>query len=127
MLALIEIDSETYQLGDVGHLSHVVQGVFTGFIQHDEAGGHRNQVPERLHAGLSVTVAVCRSEHQRVMKEVSPRRHKHTVTRTVLVAKNRVYLGAIGRTYRADFVPTAGSGSSCTADREPLLVLECCF
>ncbi len=52
----------TYQLLDVGHLSHVVQSVFRGLVQHDEAGGHGDEVPDGLHVGLNVTVAVCRSE-----------------------------------------------------------------
>lgn len=65
-----QTENTTHQLRDVGHLSHVVQCVFSGFSQHDEAGGHDAEVPERLHVGLHVTVAVCWSEHQRVIKEV---------------------------------------------------------
>lgn len=53
----------TYQLSDVGHLSHVVQGVFSRFVQHDEAGGHGAQVPQRLHLWLDVAMAICWSEH----------------------------------------------------------------
>lgn len=57
----------TYQLGDVGHLSHVVQGVFSGFVQHNEAGGHGGQVPQRRHTGVDASVAVCHLEsHQGV-------------------------------------------------------------
>lgn len=65
-------DKTTYQLCDVGHLSHVVQSVFSGFVQHDEAGGHNAQVPQRLHVGLNVSIAICRSEPQCVMKDVYP-------------------------------------------------------
>lgn len=53
---------QTYQLCDVGHLSHVEQSVLTGLIQHDEAGGHDAEVPERLRVGINVTVAVCWSQ-----------------------------------------------------------------
>lgn len=49
----------TYQLGDVGHLCHVVQCVLSGFVQHDEAGGHDGQVPQRLHVGVDASVAIC--------------------------------------------------------------------
>ena len=127
MSALIEIDSETYQLGDVGHLGHVVQGVFTGFLQHDEAGGHHAQVPERLHVGLNVTIAVCGSEHQCVMKEVSPHRHQTYRHSYCVSCKEQSVAWSNRMTYRADCLPTAGSGASCTADRGPHLVLECSF
>lgn len=50
---------ETYQLGDVGHLCHVVQCVLSGFIQHDKAGSHDGQVPQRLHVAVDASVAVC--------------------------------------------------------------------
>lgn len=49
-----------------------MQGVFSGFVQHDEAGGHSAQVPQRLHVRLNVTIAICWSECQRVIKEVYP-------------------------------------------------------
>lgn len=48
----------TYQLRDVGHLSHVVQSLLCGFTQHDVAGGHDAQVPQRLHVRRNVTVAI---------------------------------------------------------------------
>lgn len=66
----VRADKMTYQLCDVGHLGHVVQSVFRGLLQHDGAGGHNAQLPERLHVGLDVTVAVCWSERcQCFMKE----------------------------------------------------------
>lgn len=55
-------DKTTHQLCDVGHLSHVVHVVFSRLVQHDEAGGHGAQVPERLHLRLDAAVAVCWSE-----------------------------------------------------------------
>lgn len=48
----------TYQLCDAAHLSHVVQGVFCGFAQHDEAGGHNAKGPERFHGRIHVTLAI---------------------------------------------------------------------
>ena len=49
-----------HQLGDVGHLGHVVQSALVGLLQHDEAGRCRTQVPKRLHLWSDVTVAICR-------------------------------------------------------------------
>lgn len=63
--------SVTHQLCDVGHLSHVVQSVFSGLVQHDEAGCHDAQVPQRLHARFNVTVTVCcyNVSHEREFKK----------------------------------------------------------
>lgn len=61
----------TYQLCDISHLSHVVQCVFCGFVQHDEAGGHNAQVPQGLRVRLHVTVSIC----QRVIGGFIHRRH----------------------------------------------------
>lgn len=59
----------TYQLGDVGHLRHVVQCVLSGFIQHNEAGGHDGQVPQRLHIGVDASVAVCHLGHHQAVTD----------------------------------------------------------
>lgn len=63
----------TYQLGDVGHLRHVVQCVLAGFIQHNEAGRHDGQVPQRLHIGVDASVAVCHSEINQGVTDLTKR------------------------------------------------------
>ena len=63
------MERSTYQLCEVGHLSHVVQCVFSGFVQHDEAGGHGAQVPERLHVRVHVTVAVYNRRWVKIVKQ----------------------------------------------------------
>lgn len=109
----------TYQLCDISHLSHVVQCVFCGFVQHDEAGGHNAQVPQWLRVRLHVTISIC----QRVIGGGL----SIAVTLRSNVVQIKTAQTRFNPTYQAGCGLTAGFGSSCTAEKGPPLGLGCCF